>query len=377
MRICILGNAASVHIVKWANGLIRLGHKVWVISADPISIHKFDSEVIVEVLPFRPLAGYYLNRYRAKKLINKIDPDILNTHYASGYGTLSRLIGFQPTLLSVWGSDVFDVPYQSRFLNKLVRKNLNDATRIASTSTIMKIEVEKLFKPRENIFVTPFGVDLQKFRPETKRADKFITIGIVKTIAEKYGQAYLVKAIKIVLDRLCADGFSDDAKRIRLLIVGDGPQRDEIKILIHNLGLDSIVIMTGEITHSAVQGYLNQIDICCFPSTLESESFGVSVIEASACEVPVIASNIGGLPEVIIDGETGYLVKPCNEFDLAEKIYLLVINPELRQKMGAQGRRFVIENYDWQENLQRMVNYMEQVVNEYNQEVKKHLKYGK
>jgi len=367
MRICILGNAASIHTVRWANGLGNLGNEVFLLSASPPKVHQLNPKVQVQILRYRPPLGYFLNIRQVRTILKDINPDILNTHYASGYGTLSRFIGFKPTLLSVWGSDIFDVPYQNPIYRNIVYKNLKAATRLASTSHVMKREIEKLFYPAEEIFVTPFGVDLIKFKPGLKKEDQVITIGIIKRIMDKYGQIYLVKAVKLVVDRLFNEGYIDIAERIRLLIVGDGPQRKEIERLIQHLGMDSICTLTGEIEHSKVPDYLHLIDICCFPSTLASESFGVSIIEASACEIPVIASNLGGLPEVIKDGETGYLVRPMDEFDLAEKIYQLVINPELREKMGVQGRQFVSQHYDWQENLQRMEHFMTSVVDDFKQ----------
>lgn len=367
MRICILGNAACIHTVRWANGLVSLGNEVFVLSASPPGVHQLDSKVQLQILRYRPPLGYFLNIRQVRTILKNINPDILNTHYASGYGTLSRFIGFEPTLLSVWGADIFDVPGKNPIFRNIVYKNLKAATRIGSTSEVMKREIEKLFKPAKKIFITPFGVDMEKFRPVAKKDKRFITLGIVKRIAAKYGQVYLIKAVKIVIDRFISEGHREVAEKLRLLIVGDGSQRREIEQLIHNLGMDSICTLTGEIEHSKVPDYLQLIDICCYPSTLSSESFGVSVIEASACEIPVIVSNIGGLPEVVKNGKTGYLVKPKDEFDLAEKIYSLVRNPELRKKMGVQGRQFVTQNYDWQENLRRMEHYMKIVVDDFKQ----------
>ncbi len=362
MRICIIGNASNIHIVKWANGLSGIDHEVYLLSADKPGIDEINPKVYLFVLPFRPPAGYYLNWLWTRKLINQIQPDILNTHYASGYGTLSRLINFRPTLLSVWGSDVFDVPYQNRIMFNIVRKNLQAATRIASTSKIMREQVLKLYQSPYEIFVTPFGVDLDIFKPNRKQDSQNITIGIIKTIDEKYGQTCLIKAFKLLLERLKLEGRTEIADRLRLVIIGDGPQKYVVQSLVTQLGLDKQVSIIGRVKNTDVPYYLNQFDIACFPSM--SESFGVAAIEASACEVPVIASNIGGLPEVVIDGKTGYLVKPGNEQDLSEKMYHLVIDKELRKKMGLEGRKFVSKNYDWQENLKLMEKYLYQIIEE-------------
>lgn len=364
MRICLLGNAASIHLVKWANGLSSLGHEVFLISADRPGIDKLDEKIKSFILTIPPLAGYFLDYRQARRIINRIRPDILNVHYASGYGTLSRLIGFHPTLLSVWGSDVFDVPYQNRLMRRIVCKNLMAADRVASTSWIMKQQVERLVSLNKEVFVTPFGVDTNIFRPIPKQEKETITIGIVKTVDEKYGQIYLVKAFDILIKRLISSGLNDTVQKLQLLIVGDGPQLFEVQQLVRKLGLGNYIKFYGRVAHSEVPNYFSKFDIACFPST--QESFGVAAIEASACALPVVVSKIGGLKEVIIDGKTGFHCESQNPTDLADKLYKLVLNPDLRQKMGQAGREYVLNNYDWQENLRRMENYMQQIVKEFN-----------
>jgi len=365
MKICLLGNAASIHLVRWANGLSSLGHEVYLLSADRPGTHQIDKKVNLVVLPFRPPLGYYLNSLSACRILNDIKPDILNTHYASGYGTLSRLIDFHPTLLSVWGDDVFEVPYRNQHMRRLIQKNLQAADRIASTSKVMKTQVEKLSIPTKEIFVTPFGVDLSIFCPKKKEGSGQIVIGIIKTIGDKYGQIFLVKAFRLLLDKLESEGKDEITRILRLYIIGGGPKIKLIRQIVREFELDSYTWMPGEIPHSAVSDYLNQFDIACFPSTVMGESFGVSAIEASACGVPVIASNIGGLPEVVVNNLTGFLIEPKNAGILAEKLYHLVLDPNLREKMGKTGREYVTEYYDWNENLRRMENYMIQVIADY------------
>ncbi|MFZ2865035.1 MAG: glycosyltransferase family 4 protein, partial [Ignavibacteriaceae bacterium] len=96
------------------------------------------------------------------------------------------------------------------------------------------------------------------------------------------------------------------------------------------------------------------LDIYIAPSTDDSESFGVGILEASACGKPVIVSNIGGLPEVVIDNYTGFMIPPNNPQVLAEKIEILLLNKETRLKFGENGRRFVEEQY----NYDKILNYI-------------------
>ena len=109
---------------------------------------------------------------------------------------------------------------------------------------------------------------------------------------------------------------------------------------------------------------MNSFDIYVHPSIC-TESFGVAVLEASACGCPVVATRVGGVPEVCIDGQTGILVEPNNSDVLADAIIKLAKNAQLRNNMGMAGRDFVVKNYDWNKNVRTMLELMEKTVLEY------------
>jgi glycosyltransferase involved in cell wall biosynthesis len=92
-------------------------------------------------------------------------------------------------------------------------------------------------------------------------------------------------------------------------------------------------------------------------STLDSESFGVAVLEAAACEKPVVVSSVGGLPEVVEDGVTGLVVPPRDPVRTADAIEKLVLDDALRRRMGAAGRRRVADAYDWERSVDTMLSY--------------------
>jgi len=355
MRICFLAGASSIHTVRWVNAMAERGHDVHLITMHRPDKDKIDDRVNVYFLPFSPPIGYYVNVFQVKKLLKRIKPDILNTHYASGYGTLSRLVKFEPTLLSVWGSDVYDFPHESEMKKRILIKNLRTATRIASTSVAMKEQTERLINPSMPIVVTPFGVDLEKFRPGKDLKDpNVVTIGIVKKLEEKYGVRYLIEAVYLLKKKLEENNQNTLASKLRLLIVGKGSQLNELMDLTEKLKINHITTFTGNVPHEEVPNYLNKLDIYCAPSTLDSESFGVAVIEASACELPVIVSDVGGLPEVVKHGETGYVVQRKNDNKIAEKLYELVIDSEKRKEFGENGRNHVCLVYNWKENVEVM-----------------------
>mgnify|MGYP006291416743 CR=1 FL=1 len=352
MKITFLAGGSSIHTVRWVNAMSVRGHDVSLITIHKEGLNNFNKKVQIYTLPIKNNLGYYLNHPIAKRIVNKIKPDIINTHYASGYGTLSRLINYKPTLLSVWGSDVYDFPYQSRMKKNILTKNLKSATEIASTSHAMKEQTEK-FINNKTIHVTPFGINLNKFKPFNKKDNsQTINIGIIKTLTKKYGIKYLIKAVRILLNKLDSENRFSLKEKIRLTIVGDGEEKEYLINLTKKLEIDDITDFVGRIPYNQVSEYLNSFDIFCVPSL--QESFGVAAVEASACGLPVIASNVGGLPEVIEDGVTGYIIPPKDAEKLSDKLYDLVIDKEKRKCLGERGYDRVKRLYDWNKNVDKM-----------------------
>ena len=344
MKIAFLAGHSSIHTVKWVNEMALRGHEVHLITMHP-GTEELHQNIQVHKLPFAPPYGYYLNAWHLKRLLQHINPDILNTHYASGYGTLARLSRFHPNLLSVWGSDVFDFPYESRMKMRIMQRNLAAADWIASTSNVMKRQTETIHNPEQPIAVTPFGVDCERFRPmEINIEQNRIRIGTVKRMASTYGIATLIEAFAIAKGRFQGD--------IELILVGGGPEEEELKLLAQRLNVGQYVDFVGSVPHHTVPEYLNSFDI--YVALSESESFGVAIIEASACGVPVIVSDAGGLPEVVVNGQTGYIVPRNNPEEAADRILQLLNDSSIRTEMGDAGCKFVLDNYEWKENADRM-----------------------
>jgi glycosyltransferase involved in cell wall biosynthesis len=262
-------------------------------------------------------------------------PQLVNAHYASGYGTTAALCGVGPLLLSVWGSDVYDFPYENALKGWLVRRNLRRATAVASTSEAMARQVRRLVPDIGEIAITPFGVDLERFSPAPRPENRPLTVGIVKSLAPKYGVDLLVRA------------FAGLPPACRLLIVGDGPQRAGLEALTRELGIAERTEFAGAVPHADVPRWLNRLDIYAAPSRLDSESFGVAVIEASACALPVVVSDAGGLPEVVRDGETGLVVPRDDVPALQAALLRLVQDAPLRARLGGAGRAHVMRSYAW------------------------------
>lgn len=359
-RIALLGPANSVHLRRWAVALAQRGHELCVLSQHPCERSWLPAQARVVWLPRSGGLGYLLNAVALRRELARWRPQLLHAHYASGYGTTMALAGFRPSLLSVWGSDVYDFPNQGRLQAWWLRRNLRSATALASTSGAMAGQVQKLLPTCGPVAVTPFGVDTQLFAPREKPTDDgLLTIGIVKTLADKYGVDLLLRGFAGLLQDA---ELSGQAHTLQLLIVGDGPQRAALERLAGALGIDRQTRFAGAVAYSDVPRWLQELDVYVAPSRLDSESFGVAVVEASACGLAVVVSDAGGLPEVVRDGKTG-LVVPRNDVPaLQAALKRLVLDPGLRARLGSQGRAHVQEHYEWAHCVHLMERCIDAVV---------------
>lgn len=363
MKVCIMSAASLIHTVRWANALAQRGHEIHLITMQKAQRDRLDPRVQVHLLKVPAPFGYYVNRQEAKKLLKEIQPDVLHAHYASGYGTLARLTRFKPVVLSVWGSDVYLFPKRSKLNAKTLTKNLQAASRITSPSRAVKEQIQHFVTPASPIEVIPFGVDADLFRPEPGEAGKApdtITIGTVKRLEREYGVDTLIKTVAKLMEHLRNDGHAETAAKIRLMIVGDGSERKALEQLAEELHIADVTEFVAAVPNREVPVFLNQFDIYCALS--RSESFGVAVLEASTCEVPVLVSDVGGLPEVVQHGKTGFVVNRENKEEIAEHLEQLVLDPALRKQMGERGRIFAKTAFDWNENVSAMERVYEEVV---------------
>jgi glycosyltransferase involved in cell wall biosynthesis len=170
----------------------------------------------------------------------------------------------------------------------------------------------------------------------------FPVLGTVSSLNPHKGHTYLLEAATKVLEIFPTAQF---------LLVGDGRMKEELEIKAQNLNLLSSIKFLG--IRKDIPEILAVIDIFVLPSS-SREGLGISLLEAMAAEKPVVASDIGGIPEVVIDGETGFLVPPKNSHDLAGAIIELLKNPAKAALMGQQGRQRVKEKFTTQQMLENI-----------------------
>lgn len=343
-KLCILANAASSHTEKWALELARRGWDIDIITFLPATI----PNVRVHVVPsfFSKKADVILRQRWITRKVEELKPDLVHAHYASSFGFLGALADKHPLIISAWGSDIFSFPRKSFLHRALLKWALKQADVLCSTSRIMAEEMKYYLEPGRKIEVIPFGVDVERFAPPPKesREDTPVVFGVAKYLQPVYGLDILIKAFAILEKRLPG--------KVLLRIAGEGSEGKRLSQVAKRLGIENKVEWPGFIPNREVAEFYQGLDVVVVPS--HQESFGVTAVEGSACARPIIASNVGGLPEVVVDKETGLLVPPGNVEELASAMEFLTLHPEERNRLGQAGREFVLKHYNWQENVSEM-----------------------
>jgi len=349
MKVAFLAAANSVHTQRWVNGLAGRGHEVHLISAHAPLAAGFDARVRQHRLGRAAPSAYLLAAGELRTLLQRIVPDLLNAHYASGYGLLARRAGFRPLLLSLWGSDVYEFPRLSPLHRWLLRGNLRAATALASTSACMAREAAATFAhPR--VFVTPFGVDETLFVPGRVDAESgTVVIGTVKTLARTYGVDLLIDAFALASEQLEREG----GPVLRLEITGGGPEESVLHHQVERSGLAGRVTFHGAVPHARVPALLQRLDV--YVALSRAESFGVAAVEAGACAKPVVVSDVDGFVEVVRDAVTGLIVPREDPAAAAAALVRLARDAALRERLGTAARDHVLQHYTWERSLDRMI----------------------
>jgi glycosyltransferase involved in cell wall biosynthesis len=338
MTILLVANGASIHTRRWAAGLIGRGHRVVVASETPPEGTGAEWLRLPSVRRFRAnLPHLALVLRRAAK---RLRPDVVHAHYASHYGILAAWAGLSPLVVSVWGADVEVFPRRSFVARWLLCRALAQADRVTATSAYLA-RITRQLVPGVGVEVVPFGVDTGFFQPAPVR-DTLLVVSN-KHLEAVYGAELLVEATA----RLRREGLA-----VKLVLLGGGSRAETIRRQAATLGLGEAVHLAGPQSPEEVRAWLEQAAVAAYPSY--RESFGVATLEASAMGRPVVASRVGGLTEVVVDGVTGVLVPVGDVGALAAALADLLRDPDRRARMGAAGVRWVRDHFSWTASLDRM-----------------------
>ncbi len=303
-----------------------------------LSSPKFLSRALVVV----PKAAY-----AARRMV-ELDVDHLHAHYATHPALFAYVVNMLtgiPYSFTVHAHDL----YVER---PMLREKIAAARFVVAISEFNRRMMIDLYGSiaEERVVVVHCGVDPALFRPRERssRSDIF-TVVCVASLAGYKGQRYLIDACARLRDRNVP---------FRCLLIGEGEDRPRLEAQIRDLNLEGHVVLMGALPRHRVSEVLQQVDVMALPSIMmpngKMEGIPVALMEALAAEIPVVATDISGIPELVRDGETGLLVPERNAAALADALMRLYADPDLGRRLAAAGRELVVREFNLEPNVAQL-----------------------
>lgn len=371
--------------IRLSKALSKRGHGIIIITTPPLYSFNPRSKVIIDLewgkIFSLPISGSYASlRYglefmfnalhEIRKLHNKEKLDIIHGH--SGYPVLGLVTGIGGKMLGVPSVHSLYSPVQTPIYKILLNRfYLSLIEVVISLSKNTKASLRKIGIPNGKIKIIPPAIDLSLFDPSIsgERAKKGINLELnyplllyVGDLTKTRGLHVLIEALSIVVEQ------SPSAKllmAVNMPIEKYETKNFEIKEKISSLGLDDNVIPLGIVNNMPQIMAASDIFIAPYLSIESIADYPLSLLEAMACGKPVIATKVGGIPEIIAPQKNGLLVRPNDPVDLANALIYLLNNEEEARRMGFEGAKLVSENFRTEIVVDRLEKIYEGVISNY------------
>lgn len=287
------------------------------------------------------------------KILKEINPDFVHLHVDHQY-SLASVLSRIPFVLTSWGLEVQTLPHASFIQKSLAKIAATKAHAVTVDAKFLQEIWVSMGIPEHKIKVIPFGVDMDRFNPnvdgsaiQRKLRIKKTDIVMISTRPfynnNHYNVECLIRAIPIIVR---------SHENAKFIIKGAGPLEGYLKRLVKELNVSKYVRFVGLVSYDEVARYLCASDI--YISTCFVDSTSVSLLEAMACGLPPVVTNILGNREWIENGENGFLFPPKNPTALAEKVIQLIENQHLRKRFGEKCFQIIKRRATWEKCVSEM-----------------------
>ncbi len=403
MKICVVireyppnFSGGSVYAFELINAMLNLGHDVYLVapekgheyyernqidptkSEDNILDAKIECNLdskkihIVRTTAAQAFGDLFLE---IEKINEQVNLDIVHIHFIHPLSilcTLMKMTNGLKTVLTGHGGDIMillssinpstlsALSIPTLEYNSLVLKGMISSYRIMTVSQQLKdFCIEKLDINEEKITHVHHGVNFERFnysldgslirkKYQLRSSDKIILF--TGRLSREKGVKYLIKAMPLIVK---------NRSDIKLLILGDGPERNELTSLVSSLNLEKAVKFAGVVAFSEVPLYRAASDLLVLPSL--NEGTPLSVFESMAMKRPVIATDVGGFTDIIDEDYNGFLVKPRNPSMLAEAIFYLFNDEKKFNKIAKSGYQYV-KNFTWEKAAENVLSIYKEVI---------------
>lgn len=334
----------EIRILQESLGMIRRGKRVLLAASEDSSIFKRTAGSDIRTFPVNFWKKDPRSIMNMLSLLGREKVDIVNTHSSSDSWVTTiaaRLLGARPRIIR---TRHLSTAIGRSYLSRLIYDKLPDAVITTGEEIRQRMIHDNGFNGAK-IHSIPTGIDLNRFDPaKVKPAfyQRGFCVGMIGVLRSWKGHQYLLKAVP---------GICEEIPDAYFYIVGEGPQKRNIKNLISRMSLSDRVFMLGH--REDIPEVLSSLHLLVQPS-YENEGVPQSVLQAMAMEKPVVAADAGAIKEVVINGETGFLIAPRNEREIAQKVIELQRSPEMSRTLGRKGRLLVEREYSMEGMLDRV-----------------------
>ena len=360
---------SGVVATELGKALATVGHQVHFITySQPSRLDFFNENIFYHevIIPSYPLFQYApYESALSSAMVNVVKYhklDVLHVHYAIPHASsaylakqILRTQGIHiPIITTLHGTDITLVGKDKSY-EPVITFSINESDGVTAVSDYLKKETYQYFPITKDIEVIPNFIDLERFRRQQKDHFKLAICPNGEKLVVHTSNFRKVKRIDDVV--LMFDKLRNLVPS-KLLLVGDGPERNRIESLCRELDLMGYVRFLGKL--DAIEEVLSVADLFVMPS--ESESFGLAALEALACEVPIITSNAGGLPELNVQGVTGFMSNIGDVADMVKNATYVLQDENLpRFKANALARA---KEFDLKNILPHYENFYKKVISE-------------
>jgi len=327
------------------------------------NLKQFDYEDIsINVLnyfKYRHKGNFEFAADKLYKKYKKSKSNILHIHFAFPEGYIGYIVKKKYNtnyILTVHGSDIHTIPFKNINYKKMVLKALNNAKIVIFVSKYLSEKAKEIGYKKGNYYIIPNGIDLDKFHI----IKRDIALENIDFKSNKIYIGYIGNLLKIKgVDKLprIFNKISQAINNICFVIIGNGSLKENIKKALDSYNLLDKTIFIRCIPNSIIPYYLNAFDILLIPS--RNEGLSSILLESLSCGTPVIASNVGGMPEILKNNISGYLVDLNNNFidNFSKQILITISKNWNREKI-----RKSIENYDWQNVIKKEIKIYKEIL---------------
>jgi phosphatidylinositol alpha-1,6-mannosyltransferase len=299
----------------------------------------------------------YVAYYLAKFLLTQgTRPIVYATHWKVGLvpALLSPLLGLK-VIIGAHGREILKEKRRSR--QRLIRRAFCCAHRGLAVSQYTRQILIRLGVPQEKVAVVPNGVDVEVFRPRSRSSSlmkryglqgKKVIFTLARMVARK-GQDQVIRALPRVIQKIPTAVY---------LVAGQGPEEPRLRVLARSLGMQDRVIFVGYVPGDKLVDHYNLADVYIMASREigkegDVEGFGITFLEAGACGLPVVGGRSGGIPDAILNEQTGLLVDPGDQDQIASALVRILADESYASRLGHGGRKRVVETLQWRHMAER------------------------